>query len=380
MPKILIIEDEENLLQSLAERLRLHGYETVTAADGEEGVMQALKHCPDLILCDILLPKLDGYGVLSVLRQMQRTAQIPVIFLTAKTDPRDVRMGMNLGADDYLCKPVSRTDLLQAIEARLKRHQAQEELMSKRFMMVQQLMNSFAHDLRAPLHAILTGADLLKPRRGKNRVSTREQAEIIKDIESVVLRLNKLTERFLLYSKVRLGKHPFQLKTFDLVAICKESILECAQPKRVQLNANPASISIEADEYQVREIMDNLISNALKYSPKDKLVHVNVNADAQFAVIEVRDEGRGIPAEDHEMIFEPFHRGSNTRGIPGSGFGLAITKSFVENHNGQIIFSSNPNNGTVFIVRLPRSPVKIPEATSQESETPKNTDIGIKER
>jgi len=121
MKKILIIEDEPATRENICEILQLEGFTPLAAANGKTGVATALCELPDLILCDVTMPELDGHGVLSALRAQVATRQIPFVFLTAKGERHDVREGMNLGADDYLIKPVDVDDLLSAIEARLER-------------------------------------------------------------------------------------------------------------------------------------------------------------------------------------------------------------------------------------------------------------------
>ncbi len=121
MKKLLVIEDEPAMRQNLADMLEMENYQVFPAANGVDGVTLARAEIPDLILCDIMLPKLDGHGVLNALREHPRTKRIPFIFLTAKGERSDVRSGMDLGADDYLVKPVPRKELLSAIQARLER-------------------------------------------------------------------------------------------------------------------------------------------------------------------------------------------------------------------------------------------------------------------
>lgn len=122
MTKILLIEDSPDLRENTGEILTLANYEVVMAENGKIGVEMVLKERPDLIICDIMMPELDGYGVLHILSRKPETAAIPFIFLTAKTEKSDVRKGMELGADDYLTKPFSDTSLLNAIETRLRKH------------------------------------------------------------------------------------------------------------------------------------------------------------------------------------------------------------------------------------------------------------------
>jgi DNA-binding NarL/FixJ family response regulator len=121
MKKILVIEDEPEMRRNLTTVLRLEQFHALPAENGRIGIELAKKEKPDLILCDVMMPELDGYGVIAVLRADQETAAIPFIFLTAKGEKPDIRAGMNLGADDYLTKPVTKHDLLDAINSRLER-------------------------------------------------------------------------------------------------------------------------------------------------------------------------------------------------------------------------------------------------------------------
>ncbi len=130
MNKILVIEDEPEMRRNLLTVLRLEKFQPTGAENGRVGLERVRREPPDLILCDVMMPELDGHGVLQALRQDAATAAIPFIFLTAKGEKADLRSGMNLGADDYLTKPVARVELLQAIHARLRRS---EELRQREF-------------------------------------------------------------------------------------------------------------------------------------------------------------------------------------------------------------------------------------------------------
>jgi DNA-binding NarL/FixJ family response regulator len=121
MKKILVIEDEPEMRRNLATILRLENFQPLTAENGRVGLESVRTHKPDLILCDVMMPELDGYGVIAALRADPETVSIPFIFLTAKGEKPDIRAGMNLGADDYLTKPVGKADLLAAIRSRLER-------------------------------------------------------------------------------------------------------------------------------------------------------------------------------------------------------------------------------------------------------------------
>ena len=127
MKKILVIEDEAETRDNLVLMLEMEGFQPVSAPNGQIGVEVAKRELPDVILCDVSMPKLDGYGVLEALRADEKTVSIPFIFLTAKGDKKDLRTGMNLGADDYLTKPASAEEVLSAINARLDRHSEKEQ-------------------------------------------------------------------------------------------------------------------------------------------------------------------------------------------------------------------------------------------------------------
>ena len=128
--RILIIEDNEDIRENTSEILELANYEVFQSSNGKQGVEMAIDHLPDIILCDIMMPEMDGYGVLHLLSKREDTALIPFIFITAKTDRTDIRKGIEMGADDYLTKPYDDIELLSAIESRLKKKELQKSLYS----------------------------------------------------------------------------------------------------------------------------------------------------------------------------------------------------------------------------------------------------------
>jgi CheY-like chemotaxis protein len=144
MKSILVIDDNKDIRENTAEILELAGYKTLTAENGKKGVEQALKEKPDLIVCDIMMPELDGYGVLHLLRKNPGSQNIPFIFLTAKTERSDFRKGMEMGADDYVTKPFDDIELLNAIEIRLKK----AEVMTQKYSLSEQGINQFLKDVK----------------------------------------------------------------------------------------------------------------------------------------------------------------------------------------------------------------------------------------
>ncbi|MEQ8705978.1 MAG: response regulator [Phaeodactylibacter sp.] len=144
MKKILVIEDNEEVRENLEEILELSGYQVITAEDGKVGVEKALTSPPDLILCDVMMPHLDGFGVLNILSKKSVTSNVPFVFLTAKTEKTDFRRGMNLGADDYVTKPFYKDELLDVIETRLKK----SERLKKQFDKTEQGLSAFINEAK----------------------------------------------------------------------------------------------------------------------------------------------------------------------------------------------------------------------------------------
>ena len=142
--KILVVEDNDDMRENIAEILELANFDVAMAENGKIGVSKTREWCPDLIICDIMMPELDGYGVLHILSRDLSTAGIPFVFLTAKSEKGDVRKGMNLGADDYLTKPFEETELLDAVESRIRR----SEIIQKDY----QEFDSFIDEVKGLTH------------------------------------------------------------------------------------------------------------------------------------------------------------------------------------------------------------------------------------
>src|SRR5690606_30377480 len=162
MKKILVIEDAQSLRRDIVEMLSFEGYEVVGAEDGLVGIERAREEMPDLIICDIMMPGRDGYGVLEELRSDPATASIPFIFLTARTDRVDVRQGMELGADDYLTKPFTASELLATVNVRIQKRVQLAQYAERRLDDLREnIILALPHELRTPLNVILGFSDLM---------------------------------------------------------------------------------------------------------------------------------------------------------------------------------------------------------------------------
>src|SRR5277367_6212278 len=208
MKKILVIDDEEWLREMIQLALRQKGYEVVEAENGEVGIEKARKILPDLILCDVNMEKMDGYGTLSSLRGDKSTAAIPFILMTGLADNAGMRHGMELGADDYLPKPFTIEALYAAVDARIKKaQQLRDEAEKKMADLRGNISMMLPHELRTPLNGILAYGEILATDAAT--LPPGEIAEMGQIIHESGKRLERLIENFLIYSQIELlGKDP----------------------------------------------------------------------------------------------------------------------------------------------------------------------------
>lgn len=207
--KILVIEDEESIRSNLVEFLEIEEFEVLEASNGTQGIQVAQAQYPDLILCDIMMPDLDGYEVLKILQEEVRTALIPLIFLTARTTREDVRKGMELGADDYITKPCTHEELIRAIKSRLAKHavyiqqyQSEKDCAKKLQRKIQELesisqnaedlLQKISEELRDPLSSITMAIQMLKvaPEESKQRYLKILEEECSREISLI----NQITD------------------------------------------------------------------------------------------------------------------------------------------------------------------------------------------
>lgn len=369
MTKILVIEDESILRTEVMEWLSLEGYEVYGASTGKEGVRSALFNEPDLIICDITMPELDGYGVLVELRSNLETATVPFIFVTARASHDDIRRGMTLGADDYITKPFTRSELFDAVHTRLERKALEEERLQQETEHWQQafheeheqrilkakLIAMFSHDFRNPLTTILTSNSLL--RDYSDRMDKERRLRHFNRIDASVNQLIQMLDDMLTVSQLETNNFALEREQM-VVQECVTAIVDEFRG----INGNSHQISF-ASEYNgiamidprlLRQILANLLSNAIKYSPKGRHVYIELDSHNDNEIIlRVQDEGIGIPEEEQHMLFQPYQRASNVGDIQGTGLGLEIVRQAVDLHGGKVEFQSTVNVGTTFTVTLP---------------------------
>ncbi|MFN8487400.1 MAG: ATP-binding protein [Caldilineaceae bacterium] len=368
MPQILVIEDETILREEVIEWLTLEGYTTFSAQDGVLGVEIATREHPDLIICDITMPRLDGYGVLLELNTNPATTGIPFIFLTARAAHEDIRLGMTLGADDYITKPFTRLELLEAIQSRLMKKNGQEQRHQQELAELHQalvheqeqrllkakLVAMFSHDFRNPLTSILMANGILRDH--SERLAPQRRLTYFNHIEAAARQLVQMLDDVLLIAQMENGKLALQPEQLN-INVFLHQILENFQvlqgEKYILLFESQLKEPVWIDARLLQQIVSNLIANAIKYSTPGSQVLISAEQQNGQLHLRVRDHGIGIPSEDQARLFDAFQRGSNVGHIQGTGLGLAITRDAVKLLGGTITVESQVGQGTTFDVRIP---------------------------
>lgn len=368
MTKILVIEDETVLRGEMMRWLTFEGYEVTGAEDGIAGVERAIRELPDLIISDITMPRLDGYGVLLEMRANPASAHIPFIFVTARASREDLRQGMALGADDYITKPFSNPELLQAVQARLKKKNAQQshyELQLEQFqkallqenekrLLKAKLIAMFSHDLDNQISVVLSSITLL--RTYADRLDEKRRLEKLIAIEAAAYRLQQMREDMLLIAEMETGHLAVEMSPLDvghyLQGIIEEFQIIAGGRHHFHFDSR-FNTTVMTDARLLRQIAANLISNAIKYSPQGGEVRVLLDhRNGQYSV-SVQDYGIGISQSDQGRIFNAFQRGTNVKSISGTGLGLAIVKQAVDLQGGTIQLESQVGSGTLVVVTIP---------------------------
>lgn len=362
MTRILVIEDDAAIRDTLTDVLEYKGYTVISTDNGISGLALAQSETPDLILCDIMLPGLDGYGVKLALNEVPRASSLPFIFITARTAREDVRQAMALGADDFLVKPFGSHELLDAVAARLQRNRQIANSRTIEMNQVREYINlTLPHELRTPLTGILGYLYALK-----SDFETLEAGavhEMLDHIERSAMRLNHLIERYVAYAQLRVvANSPDLIQALNELAgevPLSLIIREVAQAQAEQagrvvdlaLNLQPGSASIIGEHFE--RLITVLLENAFKFSSAGTPVTVTSAMTASGYLVHVTNEGRGMTADQIARVGAniQFERGQHEQ--QGVGLGLAIALQIVRIYGGRLSIVSTPGETITVTVDLP---------------------------
>ncbi len=359
MARILVIDDEPMAREMLSECLR-YDYEVATAEDGAAGVELANSFRPDLVICDVSMPRMDGFSVLAQFQKIDLMADVPFIFLSGAGDPITVRQGMVLGADDFLTKPFSVRELLSVVKSRLDRRVRRQEIVNK--AMDERRLNVTAalpHKLRTAVmimegyaHRVLEDSDKIDP----------VQRDMLEAICQKAARLRHMAEKYLWYLRTYLpGSESSESITPDPDRIIQQIAFEIAQRcnRLTDLDMYLEAASLQIRDDYLHRLVEEIIENAFKFSTLGTPVTVWGAVKGREYLITVSNWGREISPEQIERIggFMQFDRQKYEQ--QGTGLGLIIAKRLSELSGGRLDIASADSKTTVAVTLPHRLPERI---------------------
>lgn len=362
--KILIVDDDRLNIRILAGILKSEGYVLADADSGERALETVAQSRPDLILMDVVMPGINGFETCRTLKREYGDDCPPVIFITAKDTPDDVVEGLTAGGVDYLPKPFQAKEVV----ARIRTHLQTQLLTEQQKLLVEQLSkanaakNKFlgmaAHDLRNPLASIRGLAEFL--RDGVVGELTTDQLDLINTIHGASQQMLTLVNELLDVATIEAGELRISPDVHSLSDLVEKAVylanIDAAKKKtRVVLEHSGPGPYVSMDSAKMQQVVDNLISNAVKYSPPGSTITVELKIADGRCSFGVKDQGPGIPENERDRLFQDFGRLSArpTAGEKSTGLGLAICRKIVDAHGGTIVAENLPAGGCEFRVTLP---------------------------
>ena len=360
---VLIVDDTPANIDVLSQILEEEGYTIFVATNGQAALELAPVSQPDLILLDVMMPGIDGFETCRRLKAHKETASIPIIFITAKSETEDIIQGFSLGGVDYISKPFRQEEVCVRIRNHLQLQNLirQLEKQNKELLDLNNLKNQFlgiaAHDLRGPLTSIKGFSKFLI--EDDDNIPKETRHGFAENIHLASKNMLNLITDLLDISVIESGALQLQLNSASL----KDLVAERARLHQFSANKKSIVLRFELDDItpfrfdpnRIGQVLDNLISNAIKFSSSGTTVSLRLEQKDDFAVFSIQDEGPGITLEDQEKIFNQFQKLSArpTAGEASYGLGLSIAKIMVEAHQGKLTFSSKADEGTTFRFSLP---------------------------
>jgi two-component system sensor histidine kinase/response regulator len=351
--KILIIDDTDEIRDTLKDILELNGHEVIAAEDGVAGVKAAALQ-PEFIFCDMSMPNLDGRGVLAAVKAMPAVREVPFVFLTANAARDDQREGMSLGADDYITKPFTERDILDAIAARTQRQvTVREKIAELAEHHRREIHAQWSHELFTPLNAILGSLDLLE--MDGDTMGKAERQEVLGFIREGAQRQQRLASKLLRFfnlEQLRQAGQPLALATCSAGDAIQAGVDRAAREKTgadaVNVSAAAADVAIR-NELLVDAIYEAVV-NALTFSPASSPVTVSGVIRGDLYQVEITDQGPGLTAEQRGRIGAFTQFGRDKREQQGLGLGLAIAQLTAKLAGGSLALEAGLNGRGLRVV------------------------------
>ncbi|MFT4641150.1 MAG: two-component system sensor histidine kinase/response regulator [Verrucomicrobiales bacterium] len=358
IPLVLVVDDQERNIQMVESTLAERGYAIIPATSGEVALERLQTKRPDLILLDILMPDMDGFEVCRKLQANPDTADIPVIFLSAADEQDIIIRALEAGGADYVTKPFNKAELLLRVQTHVELADARER-MQDLLDMREEFISILAHDLKNPLSSIRFGAQWLTEKGEQLPASAQKISTSILDSSNQMF---EFIENFLSEKSEARGTLSVDLQSLDLVEACKASLKRheaAAVNKRIRMRFDKpeGAVMAHADTQALAHLLDNLISNALKFSARDKEVSVRIDHANGIPSLAITDQGPGFTPEDRDQLWMRFVRLSAkpTAGETSTGLGLSIVKRLVEMMHADIALESVPGDGATFRIEFKKA-------------------------
>jgi signal transduction histidine kinase len=360
VPSVLLVDDKPENLMALEGILKPIGARLVKARSGEEALLHLLRDTFAVILLDVQMPRLDGLQTAELIKQREQTRHVPIIFITALSrEAAYVFKGYAHGAVDYLLKPIDPEIVRAKVRVfcdlwvrgeKMRRQAAQSDLKDV-------FLASVAHEMRTPLAAAKAQAQLALHQLVESECD-KMSAGALRLISRQIDKVGDLVSDLLDVSRLEAGVLQLNRGEVDVAAVTRDVIGRLkvlADGREIGVDA-PEHATVNGDRDRIEQVVTNLLSNAIRYSPEGGRIEVGVQAHPEWVQISVRDHGLGVPKDQQQRIFDRFARvHAENGGSAGIGLGLSIAKAIVEQHGGRIWVESTGKNGegSTFLVRLP---------------------------
>ncbi len=368
--RTILVIDFDVLVRKLARKyLQQAGFWVSEAKGGQQGVRMATQDHPDLVLCAVNLPNVDGYDVLRTLRENEQTTLMPIIMLANTPDEAERRAGMDFGADDVLSKPLQRTELLSAVNSQLLKHQkvmgAHKAQAARIERAKKQLSLVTAHELRTPLISITMSQDLLWLQLGE--MTLEEQRELLAMMATGTRRLKHLVEQMVLLTQLETGLLNAETISRHSESVSLMAMLQSAVSLAHQFIYRHTDIDVQVQDPDEGELLHvlchseslkhalaELVTNAISFSPEGGTVYITHHQDDGVLWLSVIDAGPGIPPDKRAVALEDFGQiERDNQEQQGLGLGLPLAFRIVKVHGGTLELNTMPDGGTQAIVGLP---------------------------
>jgi signal transduction histidine kinase len=369
---VLVVDDDQRNVRLIESILKGSGYRVLKAYNGEEALRVVETEHPDLLVLDVMMPRVSGFELCQQLKGRYETRLLPVIMVTALNALEDKVQALEYGADDFLTKPINKLELLakvrsvlrvKALQDEVERRKSEIEAANLQLVRMQgfkeSMMQMVVHDLKNPLSSIMGNIQLIQMQSLETMTPTR-LAELLQRTQESSRQLMRMILNILQIGKLEEQKMPLRLEPVVLHALVQENAdemmgLSARDGIRLENRVQPDLPAPLADRELVSRVIANLLSNAFKHTPSGGRVVVDARREGDHITLTISDTGEGIPEELQPRIFEKFVAGdsdSNKRLLHDSGLGLTFCRLAIDCHGGRIWLKSKAKEGTTVFVSL----------------------------